>query len=94
MESRVFALCLLVVILMQAGTAFARSSEEYRLEADQYYLEQNFKKAHRIYYKLAKEGDHHSQCRLSSMYASGEGKKIDLSEAYAWAVLAAEGGDE
>ncbi|MCW8924636.1 MAG: hypothetical protein OQJ84_00095, partial [Xanthomonadales bacterium] len=27
-------------------------------------------------------------------YANGEGKKADLAEAYAWAVLAAEGGDE
>ena len=28
------------------------------------------------------------------MYANGEGKTVDLTKAYAWSVLAAEGGDE
>jgi len=66
--------------------------QEYRAEAEQYYKDQDFKKAYKMYYKLAKGGDHFSQDRVSKMFANGEGKEVDLDEAYAWSVLAAEGG--
>jgi TPR repeat protein len=68
--------------------------QKYRGEADQYHQAQDYKKAYKTYFKLAKIGDHYSQDRIASMYANGEGKKTDLADAYAWAVLAAEGGDE
>ncbi|HEY5775681.1 MAG TPA: hypothetical protein VIS57_06320 [Xanthomonadales bacterium] len=45
-----------------------------------------------MYFKLAKIGDSHSQYRVAQMYANGEGKKVNLEEAYAWSVLAAERG--
>jgi TPR repeat protein len=81
-------------IVMQSSALFASNSSELRAEADQYYTENNFKKAHRIYYKLAKTGDHHSQGRVAHMIANGEGKSVDLTEAYAWSVLAEEGGEK
>ena len=68
--------------------------QEFRTEADQYYQQGNFKKAYKAYYKLAKTGDHYSQHLVSNMYANGEGKRVDLKKAYAWSVLAAEGGQE
>jgi TPR repeat protein len=88
------AACLILLVAVQAPVAYAKEVQEYRTEADQYYLESNFKKAYKIYYKLAKTGDHYSQDRVSYMYANGEGKSVDLTEAYAWSVLAAEGGKE
>ena len=77
-----------------SATAFASKLTEYRSEADQYYTTQDYKKAYRVYYKLARIGDHYSQDRIAAMYANGHGKKLDLEEAYAWSVLAAEGGNE
>lgn len=87
---------LLVVLLITtyAPALLAASSTELRAEADQYYVEHDFKKAYKIYYKLAKTGDHHSQGRIAHMYANGEGKSVDFDEAYAWSVLAEEGGEK
>jgi len=65
-----------------------------RYEAEKYYTEDNFKKAYKKYLKLAKAGDHFSQERVSQMYANGDGKSVDLVEAYAWSVLAAESGSK
>jgi len=45
-----------------------------------------------LYYKLAKIGVSQSQNMVSQMYEKGEAKKVDLAEAYAWSVLAAERG--
>jgi TPR repeat protein len=77
-----------------SSAAYAGKLQEYRSEADQYYTKQDYKKAYRVYYKLAKIGDHYSQDRIATMYANGHGKKLDMEEAYAWSVLAAEGGNE
>jgi TPR repeat protein len=88
------AACLMLLTALQVPVAYAKQAQEVRIEADQYYLESNFKKAYKLYFKLAKKGDHHSQDRIAQMYVKGEGKPIDLTEAYAWSVLAAESGEE
>ena len=66
--------------------------KENRDKAEKYYEDNDFRKAYKIYFKLAKVGDHYSQNKLSQMYVEGKGKKADLTEAYAWSVLAAESG--
>ena len=86
--------CAVLFAAIQAPCVLAKEMQEYRSEADQYYQHGNFKKAYKSYYKLAKTGDHYSQHQVSEMYANGEGKTVDLTKAYAWSVLAAEGGDE
>ena len=91
--STVLAFAALFFVL-SSPTLLAKSNEEYRSEADQYYSEQNFKKAYKIYFKLAKMGDHYSQGQLANMLVNGEGKEVDLEKAYGWSTLAAEGGDE
>ncbi len=96
MKTVLIASCLMLLAAVQAPEAFAKETQEtqeYRAEADQYYLEKDFKKAYKIYYKLAKTGDHYSQDQVSNMYVNGEGKSIDLTVAYAWSVLAAESGE-
>jgi len=92
MKTVLIVSCLILLAAVQAPEAFAKEVQEYLVEADQYYLEKKFSKAYKIYYKLAKGGDHYSQEQVSNMYANGEGKKVDLTEAYAWSFLAAEGG--
>ena len=87
-------LCMTLFFTLFASTSFAKEIEEYRAEAKQYYLEQNYKKAYKIYYKLAKKGDHRSQDQLAVMFSRGEGKEVDFEQAYAWSVLAAEGGKD
>ncbi len=94
MKTVLIVSCLMLLAAVQAPAAFAKETQEYRAEADQYYLEKDFKKAYKIYYKLAKAGDHHSQDQVSNMYVNGEGKSIDLNEAYAWSALAAESGED
>ena len=84
----------LLLTMLQTSTVLASEIKEYRAEAAQYYGENNYKKAYRIYFKLAKVGDHYSQNKLSQMYVDGKGKDADLTEAYAWSVLAAESGVE
>lgn len=88
------AVCLMLLTALQAPFVLATELQEYQLEADQLYQQQDFKKAYKKYYKMAKSGDHYSQGQLSQMYANGEGKKVDLTEAYAWSVLAAESGED
>ena len=88
------ALCAVLFTALQAPVLLASDLLADRAEADKYYQQQNFKKAFRGYYKLAKIGDHYSQGQVSEMYAKGEGKSVDLNKAYAWAVLAAEDGDD
>lgn len=86
--------CAVLFFALQSSTLIAANLQETRTKADQYYQEQRYSKSYKIYFKLAKKGDHYSQGQLASMYATGEGKKVDLEEAYAWSMLAAEGGDE
>ena len=93
MKSVFVMMCLMLSAVLLAPTLLASSLQDYRLDADQSYLEGNFKKAHKLYTKLAKFGDHYSQDRVAQMYAAGEGKNANLTEAYAWSVLAAEVGD-
>lgn len=66
--------------------------KEDQAKADQYYQAEDYNKAFKAYFKLAKMGVSHSQDRVSTMYANGEGKKMDWAEAYAWSVLAAQRG--
>jgi TPR repeat protein len=83
--------------MLQAPALLAAGIDELELkryEAEKYYTANDFKKAYKMYYKLAKVGDHYSQDRVSQMYANGEGKTTDLAEAYAWSVLAAESGSK
>lgn len=94
MKIRLLAVCALVFFALNVNVAVAKTMQESRVEADRYYKQQEFRKAYKSYSKLAKKGDHHSQHQLSKMYANGEGRKVDENEAYAWSVLAAEGGEK
>ena len=77
---------------LQAPAVLAADWQEDQAKADQYYAAGDYNKAFKIYFKLAKRGVSHSQHRVSQMYANGEGKKKDLTEAYGWSVLAAQRG--
>lgn len=94
MKFSLVTLCAVLLFAIHSSALYAGKLQEYRGEADQYYQAQDYRKAYKTYFKLAKIGDHYSQGQISTMYANGEGKRLDLAEAYAWAVLAAEGGDE
>ncbi len=88
------AVVALLIAALQAPVVLAGEAKELRDKSDQYYAELNYKKAYKGYYKLAKAGDRYSQNRVSYMYAKGEGKSTDQTEAYAWAMVAAESGKE
>ena len=62
--------------------------------ADELYAEEKFSRAYRTYLQLAKKGDPFSQYRVSYMNLHGQGVEQDVAKAFAWAVLAAETGDE
>lgn len=79
-------------LALQAPVVLASDWKEDQAQADQYYEAGEFSSAFKVYFKLAKIGDSHSQFSVAKMYANGEGKKVDLPEAYAWSVLAAERG--
>ena len=94
MKAIYIAVFAILFVALQAPCVLASQLQESRSEADQYYQQGDFKKAYKGYYKLAKTGDNYSQHRVSEIYANGEGKKIDLTKAYAWSALAAESGQE
>jgi TPR repeat protein len=83
--------CSMLFFALQAPVVMADWKED-QAKADQYYEARNYNKAFKAYFKIAKMGVSHSQDRVSTMYATGEGKKMDLTEAYAWSVLAAQRG--
>lgn len=81
----------ILLFTLQSPVVLADWKED-QAKADQYYEAENYNKAFKAYFKLAKMGVSHSQDMVSTMYANGEGKKMDLTEAYAWSVLAAQRG--
>jgi TPR repeat protein len=82
----------MLIFAVQTSVVMASTWKEDQVTADQYYETQEYKKAFKIYFKLAKMGVSHSQDRVSQMYSKGEGTKLSLTEAYAWSVLAAQRG--
>jgi hypothetical protein len=91
MKTTRILVCLILIALVSPLTAQAIVLDERQQKAERYYQKGDFKKAYKSYYKLAKAGDHFSQSRVAQMFAKGQGTKIDLIEAYAWAELAREG---
>ena len=83
---------LMLFFALQAPVVMAATWKEDQAEADQYYETEEYQKAFKMYFKLAKMGVSHSQDRVSTMYASGDGTKLNLTEAYGWSVLAAQRG--
>ena len=94
MKSVLFAVVVLFFAVLQAPVVLATQAQEMRAEAEQYYADADFKKAYKLYLKLAQSGDRYSQKRIAHMYAEGEGKSASLTESYAWSILAAEGNEE
>jgi TPR repeat protein len=94
MKTLFVAACAILFAVAPFTSLLANETQKSRGEADEYFQQGNFSKAFKEYRKLAKSGDHYSQDQLAQMYAKGQGKKADLSEAYAWSVLAAEGGNK
>jgi TPR repeat protein len=92
---KLYFFCCMIFLALLLPTLVEAKTETGRLaQADRYYQQGEFKKAYKIYSKMAKAGDHYSQHRLAQMFARGEGMKADLVQAYAWAVLATEGGQD
>ena len=81
----------ILISILQSPVVLADWKDD-QAKADQYYEAGDYNKAFKAYFKLAKMGVSHSQDRVSTMYANGDGKKMDLTEAYAWSVLAAQRG--
>jgi len=92
LKTVLIVVCSLLFFALQAPVVLASTWQEDQAEADQYYEDGEFKKAFKMYVKLGKRGVSHSQDRVSIMYESGEGTKVNLTEAYAWSVLAAQRG--
>ena len=88
----VIVVCSILLFALQAPTVQAATWQENQAKADQLYDDGNYKKALKMYVKLGKMGVSHSQDMVSKMYESGEGAKVNLNDAYAWSVLAAQRG--
>jgi hypothetical protein len=71
------------VLAVERKTDFQKTQER----ADRNYEKQNYKKALSSYRALARTGDIFSQYRIATMYMQGQGTKVNLHEAYGWAVL-------
>ena len=67
MKSAFILAIIALFCLLQTPVSFAKDVKEERAKAKQYYAEQNFKKAYKTYFSLAKSGDHYSQNKLSKM---------------------------
>lgn len=85
-------ICAMFILALQIPVALAASWKEDQAKTDQLYEAGEYTKAFKKYVKLGKMGVSHSQDRVSKMYENGEGTKVNLNEAYAWSVLAAQRG--
>lgn len=85
--------CLAAALLTSIGLQAQQPTpyERAQQEADSAYAEGDFDKAYRGYLGLAKKGDSFSQYRVSYMNFQGQGVEQDWNEAFAWALLAAQG---
>jgi TPR repeat protein len=83
---------LLLFTVLHSPVAKARDWKEDQANADQYYAEGKYSKAFGLYYRNAKIGVSDAQDMVSQMYEKGQGKHVNLEDAYAWSVLAAERG--
>ena len=92
LKTVLMALCCIFLLALQPSVATAATWKEDQAKADQYYEAGEYKKAFKMYVKLGKIGASHSQDRVSKMYENGEGTKVNLADAYAWSVLAAQRG--
>lgn len=92
MKTVVIIVCSILFFTLQSPVAVAATWKENQAKADKLYEAGEFNKAFKMYVKLGKIGVSHSQDRVSKMYESGEGTKVNLTEAYAWSVLAAQRG--
>lgn len=93
MKSALAWVAVMLLALLQSPVLLANEAKEMRAEAEQHYADLEYKKALKVYRKLAMFGDGYSQRRVAHMYAEGEGTSADLVESYAWATLAAEGNE-
>ena len=85
-------------VVFLATTSSIPASDQWRAnadkrtaeQADRLYEEQKYEAAYKRYVQLAKKGDSFAQYTASYMHLEGQGVDQDLSQAYAWAALAAE----
>lgn len=94
MKTLVITTCMVLFAVLQTSNVMAKELAEYQTDAAKYYNAGDYKKAYKSYYKLAKIGDHRSQYWVAHMMSRGEGKKVNLEDAYGWSVLAGESGNE
>lgn len=94
MKTLVVTTCMVMFAVLQISNVMAKELVDYQVEAEKYYEAGDYKKAYKSYYKLAKIGDHKSQYWVATMNAQGEGRKVNLEDAYGWSYLAAESGNE
>lgn len=83
--------CSMLLFTLPATVVLADWKDD-QAQADQLYEAGDLSKAFKMYVKLGKMGVSHSQDRVSHMYEKGDGTKVNLNEAYAWSVLAAQRG--
>ena len=83
---------MLLFFALHSPIAKARDWKEDQASANQYYEQGKYGMAFNLYYKNAKIGVNEAQDMVSQMYEKGQGKGVNLEDAYAWAVLAAERG--
>ena len=69
---------------------FASSCSDNFQDAVDAYDRKDYKTAHRIFLKLAEQGDASAQLNLGVMYDKGQGVPLDYKEAVKWYRLSAE----
>ncbi len=87
-------ICLMTALALSGGSLQAGQSSPYaraQEAADEAYAEGDYDKAYDKYLGLAKKGDSFSQYRVSYMNFQGQGVSQNWNEAFAWALLAAQG---
>ena len=82
----VFTACVLLTLPLSAQTDYYYE----RKEAGQLFNQSDYTNAYKKYLKLAKKGDSFSQYQVSFIHLQGLGRKEDVVESLAWAVLAAQ----
>jgi hypothetical protein len=93
--SRILMMIVLLCTSLASTPVLANSGQgAWQQEATALYENGDYAKAYKRYLKAGKKGDRFSQYRISYMKLNGLGTSRDVIESLAWAVLAAQNGQE
>lgn len=86
-----FLLVSISITILNASFSYSQNLDVFQKQVDNHFKAERYLRAFEGYSELAKTNDKYAQYKLAYMYSEGLATEVDTKEAFAWAVVAAEG---